>query len=76
MGLFRRKSREMADKARDAMPATEPREEEQGGIGSAGYPSIRYNKKVDQPRRFNTVRPDGQPTPPKKAKVRGRGFFS
>ncbi len=74
MGLFRRKSREMADKAREVAPGVEPRREE--GVGTAGYDSIRYNKKVNQPRRFNMRRPDGQPEAPKKAQQRGRGFFS
>jgi hypothetical protein len=74
MGLFRRKSREVADKARDAVPGMEPKDEQ--GVGTAGYDSIRYNKKVNQPRRFNMKRPDGQPTADKKAQARGRGFFS
>jgi hypothetical protein len=74
MGLFRRKSREMADQVRDAVPGMEPKGEQ--GIGTAGYDSIRYNKKIDQPRRFNMKRPDGQPIQPKGAQKRGRGFFS
>ena len=74
MGLFRRKSREMADKAREVTPRAEPRREE--GVGTAGYDSIRYDKKVKQPRGFNMRRPDGQPTQDKKAGRRGRGFFS
>lgn len=74
MGLFRRKSKEVADKARDAMPGAEPKGEE--GVGTAGYDSIRYNPKVKQPRGFNMKRPDGKPTAPKTEERRGRGFFS
>lgn len=75
MGLFKRKSREMADAAREAVPGMEPKHEE--GAGIAGYNSIRYDKKVKHPvNRFNFVRPDGKPPLKKGDEARRRGFFS
>ncbi len=74
MGLFKKKTREMADAARDAVPGMEPKDE---GVGSAGYDSIRYDKKIKHPvRRFNFVRPDGKPNTLKGDEARRRGFFS
>ncbi len=75
MGLFKRKSREMADAARDKVPGMEPKHDE--GVGVAGYNSIRYNKKIKHPvNRFNFVRPDGKPNVKKGEEARRRGFFS
>ena len=75
MGLFRKKTREMADSARDAIPGMEPKDEQ--GVGTAGYHSIRYDKKVKHPQsRFNFVRPDGKPNIKKGEGARRRGFFS
>ena len=75
MGMFRKKKREMADAARDAIPGMEPKGEQ--GVGTAGYDSIRYDKKVKHPvNRFNFVRPDGKPTEKAGAEKRRRGFFS
>lgn len=75
MGLFKRKKREMADTAREAIPGMEPKHQE--GVGKAGYDSIRYDKKVKHPQnRFNYVRPDGKPNVKKGEGARRRGFFS
>ena len=75
MGLFKKKTREMADTARDAMPGMEPKHDE--GVGTAGYDSIRYDKKIKHPvKRFNFVRPDGKPNVKKGEEARRRGFFS
>lgn len=75
MGLFKKKSRDMADAARDAMPGKEPERDE--GVGTAGYDSIRYNKKIKHPvKRFKFVRPDGKPNTLKGEEGRRRGFFS
>ncbi len=75
MGLFKRKSKEMADTAREAVPGMEPKHEE--GVGTAGYGSIRYDPKVKHPvRRFNFVRPDGKPNVKRGDERRKGGFFS
>ena len=75
MGLFKRKSREMADAARDAMPGMEPKD--QSGAGIAGYNSTRYNPKVKHPQnRFNFRRPDGKPNTQAGDERRRRGFFA
>ncbi len=75
MGLFKRKTRDMANAARDAIPGMEPKQDE--GVGTAGYKSIRYDKKVKHPQnRFNYVRPDGKPNVKKGEGSRRRGFFS
>lgn len=75
MGLFKRKSREMADAAREAVPGMEPKHQE--GAGVAGYNSLRYDPKVKHPQnRFNFVRPDGKPALKKGDEARRRGFFS
>ncbi len=78
MGLFKRKGREMADTAREAMPGMEPKDEgPDRGPGLAGYESIRYDPKVKNPvNRFNFRRPDGKPPLKKGAERRKRGFFS
>lgn len=75
MGLFRKKTREMADATREAVPGMEPKHHEDAGI--AGYDSIRYDKKAKHPvNRFNFVRPDGKPPLKKGEEGRRRGFFS
>lgn len=75
MGLFKRKSREMADNVREAVPGMEPKK--QGPAGIAGYNSLRYDPKVKHPQnRFNFVRPDGKPPLKKGEEGRRRGFFS
>lgn len=75
MGLFKRKTREAADTARDVMPGLEPKHRE--GAGIAGYDSIRYDKRKKHPvNRFNFVRPDGKPPLKKGEEARRRGFFS
>lgn len=75
MGLFKKKARDMADTAREAVPGMEPKQE--GEVGTAGYESIRYDKKIKHPvNRFNFVRPDGKPNVKKGEEARRRGFFS
>ena len=75
MGLFKRKSREMADAAREATPGMEPKRGEDAG--TAGYNSLRYDPKVKHPQnRFNFKRPDGKPPLKKGEEGRRRGFFS
>ena len=78
MGLFKRKGREMADTAREAMPGMEPKDNAPDrGPGVAGYDSIRYDKKIKHPvNRFEYVRPDGKPNVKKGEEARRRGFFS
>lgn len=78
MGLFKRKGREMADAAREAVPGMEPKHNEADrGPGIAGYNSIRYDKKVKHPvNRFEFVRPDGKPNVKKGDERRRGGFFS
>ncbi len=78
MGLFKRKGREMADTAREAVPGMEPKDQgPDRGPGLAGYESIRYDKKVKNPvNRFNFRRPDGKPALKKGEERRKRGFFS
>ncbi len=78
MGLFKKKGREMADAARDAVPGMEPKNDAPDrGPGVAGYNSIRYNKKIKHPvNRFEFVRPDGKPSLKKGEERRKRGFFS
>ena len=76
MGLFRKKSREMADAARDAVPGMEPKRRDDD-VGIAGYQSIRYDKKIKHPQnRFNYKRPDGKPALKPGEEGRRRGFFS
>ena len=76
MGLFKRKKRDMADAAKDAIPGMKPGTRDEG-VGIAGYESIRYDKKIKHPQnRFNYVRPDGKPPLKKGEEGRRRGFFS
>ena len=76
MGLFKKKTREMADAAREAVPGMEPKHDDDSP-GSAGYNSTRYDKKVKHPQnRFRFVRPDGKPNVQKGEEARRRGFFS